>query len=212
MSLYNSMPIWLLFPLFANALSTYYHWFSYSLWFVALRVFWAAMCDEAISAEFISCFPCMHIMHLLLETFETAGSLLCISLFLLDTVSVQRKEGSRKLNLNCLGFRKHNGIPKIEEHFPSPLLPPPPPPTQISLLLCRKALNGSSALCSECLLLSSQTWAFLFGVCLEPDTNQMWTITVSAGCKTKGKKKNSVEVEKFCWSLNSVSTLNNIIL
>lgn len=173
---------------------------------MALKVFWAVMYDKA--AEFISCFPCIHIMHLLLETFETAGSLLCILLFLLDTVSVQRKEGSRKLNLTCLGFRKQNSVPKIAAHFPSSLLLP----TQTPLLVYRKALNGSSALCSECLPLSSQTWAFLFGVCLEPDTNQMWTITVSAGCKTKGKKKNSVEVEKFCWSLNSVSTLNDIIL
>lgn len=116
--------LWWLFPLFASALSTYYHSFSYSLWFMALRVFWAVMYDKAISAELISCFPCMHIMHLLLETFETAGSSLCISLFLLDTVSVQRKEGSRKLNLNYLGFRKPNNIPKMAAEFPSPLVPP----------------------------------------------------------------------------------------
>lgn len=147
-------------------------------------------------------------MHFLLEAFETAGSLLCISLLLLDTVSVERKEGSRKLNLNCLGFRKQNSVPKIAAHFPYPVLSP----TQTPPLPCRKALNGASALCSVCLPLSSQTWAFLFGVCLEPDANQMWTISVSAGCKTKGKKKNSVEVEKFCWSLSSVSTLNKIIL
>lgn len=142
------------------------------------------MYDEATSGEFISCFTYIHIMHLLLETFETAGSLLCISLFLLDTSSVQRKEGSRKLNLNCLGFRKQNSVPKITAHFPSPLLPC----THALLLLCRKALNGSSALCSECLPLSSQTWAFLFGICLGPDTSQMLTITVSAGCKTKEKE------------------------
>lgn len=166
------------------------------------------MYDEAISGQFTSCFTCIHITHLLLETFETAGSLLCISLFLLDAASVQRKERSKKQNLNCFGFRKQNSFPKIAAHFPSPLLPH----TYALLLLCRGALNGSSALLVECLPLSSQTWAFLFGVCLGPDTSQMWTITVSAGCKTKGKKKNSVEVEKFCWSLNSVSTLNDIIL
>lgn len=201
MSLYNSKPIWWLFLLFASALSTYYGWYSYLLWFVALRVFWAVTYDEA--AEFISCFPCIHIMHLLLETFETAGCLLCISLFLLDAVSAQRKEGSKKLNLNCLGFRKQNSVPKIAAHFSCAHTDP-------TAAVQKK--SGSSALCSECLPLSSQTWTSLFGVCVEPDTNQMWTIAVSAGCKTKGKKKNSVEMEKFCWSLNSVSTLNNIIL